>query len=73
MENLAKSVKIAASDFSPPDDDTSNMPQFAEGMRTAAIEWAKACITEFRDELLRKGLAVSAAITDFLSEFESSP
>lgn len=42
----------------------------AESMRDAAVFWS--CLEEFRDELLRKGLMVSAAIADFLAELESS-
>jgi len=39
-------------------------------LRKAASKWAAHCIEELDGTLLSKGLAVSAALAEFMNEFE---
>jgi hypothetical protein len=76
MQQMSEAIKA----FSKTMDTTSDpelvpatpLPPEAEMMRAAAGQWAVVCLGEFRDKLLTKGLAVSAAVADFLAELESS-
>lgn len=67
MEQLAK----ALTGFVEPDELTESFktPGTAD-LREAAVVWAKFCLQNLDGVLLKKGLAVSASIGNFLNENE---
>lgn len=73
MEQMVRKLKELSDAMTEQDMRSSSiLPPEAEAMREASILWSKVCLQEFRDDLLRKGLEVSIAITDFLAEMEAS-
>jgi hypothetical protein len=55
-----------------PEEDDAR-PDHEQALQRAAEEWATWCLRCFRDDLLKKGLAISTAMADFLSELELKP
>ena len=41
-------------------------------LNIAAQKWATHCLSTFRNDLLKKGLAISAALVDFTTELEAN-
>jgi len=41
-------------------------------LNIAAQKWATHCLSIFRNDLLKKGLAISAALVDFTTELENN-
>ena len=39
-------------------------------LRGAASKWAEHCIETYDGKMLRKGLSISAALAEFMNEFE---
>lgn len=73
MQKLNEAIKTAVEHFAPSDlEEKGNLPADVEGMRAAAVLWSKMCLETFRDELLKKGLGVSAAVADFLAQLEET-
>jgi hypothetical protein len=56
-----------------PEEEDYARPDHERALQRAAEEWATWCLRSFRDDLLRKGLAISTAMIDFLSELELKP
>ncbi len=77
MQELAKAITAFRESESPSElereeEDASTRPCHEKDLRKAAEAWAMFSLRTFRDDLLRKGLAVSAAVADFLAELEKS-
>lgn len=64
MQELAENIRAAAAPG------TINV---AELLRDASKKWAEYCIEDLDDELIDKGLAISASIARFLNEYERGP
>jgi hypothetical protein len=67
VQQLANAVKKEADILNEVGD---NWKALHGGMQDAAEEWAKAALQNYRGRNLRKALAISEAIVEFLSEME---
>lgn len=75
MQQLSKAILAAANDLSPAGREAtrevSPVPG-ADDLIDAACAWSAACLREMRGETLRKGMAISQAISDFVNEMETN-
>ena len=61
MQELAETVLSEAKDFRDP----------RKSFQEACEKWAIFCLKNHRDELLKKGLAISAAMSEYVAEIEN--
>lgn len=67
MQEMSKALRDYMESLPP---EKEGRPDAEVEFRKAAGAWAVFCLRTFTGELLRRGLGVSAAITDFLAELE---
>ena len=69
MENLTQAIEDGRKDFTG-DGESGCKTDEGRMMQVAAINWASASLRTFTGELLVRALAISAALSEFVTEFE---
>ncbi len=73
MEKVIKAVSDCVTYHSANGTESVDMlPVDVKGLQSAASAFATMALAEFRDELLKKALAVSVSLADFVAEYRES-